>query len=89
MGQIVDRSYIMGYSEKNSILGQMGHLGPRMTHLSTQHWICCKDCFTVLHNERSQERHRNYVNGFEQFGHFGPKMIWRTQNFGCALRFFY
>ena len=42
----------------------MGHLGPRMSHPASQLWICCKDCFTILHNENSQERHRNYINSF-------------------------
>ena len=42
----------------------MGHLGPRMSHPASQLWICCKDCFTILHNESSQERHRNYINSF-------------------------
>ena len=42
---------------KNSCLGQMDHLGPRMSHLVSQLWICYKDCFTILNNERGQERH--------------------------------
>ena len=44
----------------------MGHLGPRMSHPASQRWICCKDCFTILHNERGQETHGNYVNGFSE-----------------------
>ena len=31
---------------------------------STQLWIRCKDCVTMLHNERDKERHGNYINGF-------------------------
>ena len=44
----------------------MGHLGPRMSHPALQLWICCKDCFTILHNEKYQERHGNYINGFSE-----------------------
>ena len=45
-------------------LEQMCHLGPRLVHPTSQLWIYCKDCFTVLHNEGGQERHGNYINGF-------------------------
>ena len=31
---------------------------------SSQLWIRRKDCFTILHNERGQERHGNYINDF-------------------------
>ena len=37
-----------------------------MVHPTSQFWIYCKDCFTVLHNERGQERHGNYINGFSE-----------------------
>ena len=50
--------------QKISCLGQMGHLGPRMLHSASQLWILRKDCFTILHNERGQERHEYYINGF-------------------------
>ena len=46
--------------------GQMSHLGSRMSHPASQFWIRCKDCFTILHNERVQERHGNYINGFSE-----------------------
>ena len=39
----------------------MTHLGPRMSHSALQLWICYKDCFTILHHERSQERHENLM----------------------------
>ena len=39
----------------------MGHLGPRMSHPASQLWIHCNDCFTILHNERGQETHGNYM----------------------------
>ena len=47
--------------QKISCLGQMGHLGPRMLHPASQFWIRRKDCFTILHNERGQERHEYYI----------------------------
>ena len=60
----------------------MGHLGPRISHLASQLWIRCNDCFTILNNERSQDRYGNYVNGFSErnlvhskFGHFGTKIV--------------
>ena len=40
----------------------MCHLGPRMMHPTSQLWIYCKDCFTILHNERGQERHGDYIS---------------------------
>ena len=61
---------------------------------SSQLWNHCKDCVTVLYNERGKERHGNYINGFSgkkfnlgQFGHFGPKME-HPHNFGSASDFF-
>ena len=37
-----------------------------MSHPALQLWIRCKDCFTILHIERGQERHGNYINGFSE-----------------------
>ena len=37
-----------------------------MLHPASQFWIQCKDCFTILHIERGQERHGNYINGFSE-----------------------
>ena len=33
---------------------------------STQLWIHCKNCVTMLHNERGKERHGNYIRGFSE-----------------------
>ena len=44
----------------------MRHLGSAMSHPASYLWIRCKDCFTILHNERGQERHGNYINGFPE-----------------------
>ena len=33
---------------------------------SSRFWICCKDCVTMLPNEKGKERHRNYINGFSE-----------------------
>ena len=51
---------------KNCCLGQLVHLGPSMSHAASQLWICCNDCFTILHNERGRERHGNNFNGFSE-----------------------
>ena len=51
---------------KNSCLGQMGHLEPRMPRPASQLWIRCKDYFTILHNQRCQEKHGNYINSFSE-----------------------
>ena len=50
---------------------------------SSQLLICCKECFTILYNERGQERHENYTNGFYDWAiwSFFPKME-RPHNFG-------
>ena len=34
-------------------------------------WIHSKDFFEILHNERDQEVHENYINGFS-----GKKSFW-------------
>ena len=44
----------------------MGHLGRRKSHPASQLWIYCKDCFTISHNEKDQERHGNYINDFSE-----------------------
>ena len=31
---------------------------------SSQLWICCKDCFTILHNER--KNHENHIDCFSE-----------------------
>ena len=60
----------------------MGHfnLGPRMSHPASQLWISCKDCFTILHNERDQERHGNYINGFFERNLIVFRAIWSFWN---------
>ena len=37
-----------------------------MANPASQLWISCKDCFPILHNERDQKRHENYINGFSE-----------------------
>ena len=64
MGLIVHGNYNNGLSEKNSCLAQIGHLGSRMSHLASQLWIRCNDCFIILHNERGQERDENFISFF-------------------------
>ena len=58
----------------------MGHLRPRMSHPASQLWISCKDYFTILHNERGQERHGNYINGFSERNLIVFKAIWSFWN---------
>ena len=76
----------------------MGHfdLGPRMSHPVSQLWISCKDYLTILHNERGQERHGNYFNGFSERNLIVFRAIWSFWNKNgmvplhveSALRFF-
>ena len=54
---------INGFSE-NFLFGANVPFGNQNVHPTSQLWIYCKDCFTVLHNEVGQERHGNYINGF-------------------------
>ena len=58
----------------------MGHLRPRMSHPASQLWISCKDYFTILHNERGQERHGNYINGFSERNLIVFRAIWSFWN---------
>ena len=49
----------------------------------------CQDCFTILHNEKGEDRHvslekKSYLG---QFGHFSGKMV-HPSNFVFALRLF-
>ena len=86
MGLIVHGSYINGL-RKNSCLEQMGHfdLGPRMSHPVSKLRIRCKDCFTILHNERGQKRHGNYINGFSERKLIVFSAIWSFWNKNGAL----
>ena len=51
-----------------------------MSHPVSQLWISCKDCFTFLQNERGQERHGNYINGFSERNLIVFKAIWSFWN---------
>ena len=80
MELIVHGSCINELIPKNSCSGKMGHfdLGPRMSHPASQLWIVLrKDCFTILHNERDQERHGNYINGFSLKRSYSYSYFWR------------
>ena len=33
---------------------------------SSQLWISCQDCFTILYSERGQDIHGNYIDGFSE-----------------------
>ena len=55
-------------------------LRTRMSHRVSQLWISCKDCFTILHNERGQERHGNYINGFSERNLIVFRAIWSFWN---------
>ena len=51
-----------------------------MSHPASQLWISCKDYFTILHNERGQERHGNYINGFSERNLIVFRAIWSFWN---------
>ena len=51
-----------------------------MSHSVSQLWVRCKDCFTILHNERGQERHGNYINGFSERNLIVFRAIWSFWN---------
>ena len=51
-----------------------------MSHPVLQLWISCRDCFTILHNERVQERHGNYINGFSERNVIEFREIWSFWN---------
>ena len=58
--------------------------------------ICCKDCFIILHNERGQDRHGNYIYSFfwkkilfNAVLSFWPKKGTSPQLFESALRSFF
>ena len=42
---------------------------------SSQLWICCKDCVTMLHSERGKERYGNHINGFSEKTFWGNLVI--------------
>ena len=79
-------------SSKKIVFLQMGYLGPKMAHPHNS-GSTVKIVFTILHNERVLEGHRNYTNDFLEkdliqgnLVTFTPK--WYLLNFGSALRFF-
>ena len=51
---------------KNFLFQANGPFRTRMAHPAAQVQICCKNCFTILHNQRGQERLGNYFNGFSK-----------------------
>ena len=58
----------------------MGHFGPK-NGMPSKLWIHSKDFFKILHNERDQEVHGTYINGFPekililvQMDYFGLKI---------------
>ena len=78
-GQQVDEKIIV--FSKKKFCGANG-LFSNQKSTSSQLWIHCKDCFTILYNEKGKERYRHYINCFSekksysrQFCHFGPKLV--------------
>ena len=73
------------FSEKNYLLGQVGHFGPKNC-TSSQLWICCKDFFEILLNERGQEVvHGNYIYCFsEKNSHSGQMGHFRFKDIACS-----
>ena len=65
-----------------------GANGPFRTQncASSQLWICRKNYFTTLHNERGQERHENYINGFSEENHIhGNLVILAQRQYGVLI----
>ena len=48
--------------------------------------ICCKDRFTVMHNERGHKRHGNYINGFSVEVNIQQRVLWFYEK---GLRIYY
>ena len=55
---------LMAFPKKNL----SGANGPCRTQIgaSSQLWISCQDCFTILYSERGQDIHGNYIDGFSE-----------------------
>ena len=51
---------LMVFPHKKILFGAKG-LFRNQNGASSQHWIHSQDCFTILHNERGQERHGNIL----------------------------
>ena len=56
---------LMAFPKKKILLGVNEPLRTQNA-ASSQLCICCRDFFTILHNEKGQERHGNYINGFSK-----------------------
>ena len=66
---------VMAYPKK-LLFGGHFDLGPRISHRVSQLWINCKHYFIILHNERHQGRHGNYINGFSERNPIVFRAIW-------------
>ena len=62
-GQQVDEKNIV-FSKRNFCRANGSFSNQKGT--SSQLWIHCKDCFTILYNERGKERYRHYINCFSE-----------------------
>ena len=65
----------------------MGHLGPRMSHPVSRKDVrshnsgsAVRIVFSILHNERGQERHWNYINDFSERNLIVSRAIWLFWN---------
>ena len=52
----------------------------------SQLWICCKDCFTILHKERGQERHGNFT-GFSEKNLIQDNLVILAQKWYSLITF--
>ena len=82
MSPIIFFLILHGLPEKNFVWGKwvIFDLGPRTSHPDSKLWISCKDCFTILHNERGEQRHENYINGFSERNLIIFRAIWPFWN---------
>lgn len=85
------QSLVMGFLKKFS--AQTSHFGPK-NGTSSWLWICSKNFFEILRNERDQGVHGTDINGFPekncdlgQMSHFVPKIA-PLHNSGYTLRIF-
>ena len=76
---------LMAFSPKKILFGANGLF---RTQMSSQLWIHCQDCFKILHNERGQERHGNFINGFSEKNLILGNFAVLAQKWYCSQFFF-
>ena len=87
MGLIAHGIYINGFLKNNLFWDRSAIYDPEW-HILLCILMRCKDCFTILHNKKSQERNENYINVFSERNRTPSNFVILTQKwYGLFVTF--